>query len=118
MTNPAAEYFQGVRVIAVRNFFESKCCILCNNIVSPTIDVKILKCDTCRCMQLTEECNRSFSARIIADGRKLVWVHDRHICFIAKCDEEEVNEIKLLNTGLFSVHVLKHQVIGIYDYNC
>ena len=122
MTNPAAaEYFQGVRVIAVRNFFESKCCILCNDIVSP-IDVKISKCDACRCMQLTEECNRSVSARIIlkiADGRKLVvWVHDRHICFIAKCYEEEVNEMKLLNMGLFSVHVLKHQVIGINDYNC
>ena len=74
MTNTAAaaEYFQGVRVIAVRNFFESKCCILCNDIVSPTIDVKISKCDTCRCIQLTEECIRSFSARVIlkiADGQ-------------------------------------------------
>ena len=35
-----AEYVQGVHVIAVRNFFESKCRILCGDIFSPTIDLK------------------------------------------------------------------------------
>ena len=83
--------------------------------------MKISKCNACRCIQLTEECNRSFSARVIlkvADGRKLVvWLHDRQICFIAKCDEDEVNEMRLLNTGVFSLHVLKHQIVGVYDYN-
>ena len=53
-----------------------------------------------------------------ADERKLVaWVHDRQICFIAKCEEDEVNEMKLLNTGVFSVHILKHQVVGVCNYN-
>ena len=46
-----------------------------------------------------------------------VWVYDKHICFITKCEQYEVNEMRLLNTGLFSVHVLQHQVIGVYDYN-
>lgn len=53
MTNP--EYFQGVHVIAVRNFVKSKC---------PTIDLRISKCDACQCIQLTEECNQSFSAEV------------------------------------------------------
>ena len=38
-----AEYIQGVCVVAVRNSFEAKCCILCGDIVSPTIDLKISK---------------------------------------------------------------------------
>ena len=38
------------------------------------------------------------------------------ICSI-QCEQYEVNEMKLLNTGLLSVHVLQHQVIGVYDYN-
>ena len=118
MTN--AQYIQGVRVVAVRNFFESKCCILCGDIVSPTIDLKISKCDACRCIQVTEECSRSFSARIIlkcSDGRRMaVWAHDKHICFITKCEQHEVNEMSLLNTGFFSVHVLQNQIIGVYDY--
>ena len=35
------------------------------DIVSPVIDLKISKCDACRCIQVTAECGRSLSAQVI-----------------------------------------------------
>ena len=65
MEGMAIEYLQSVRVIAVRNYIESKSCILCGDIVNLTLDPKISKCDSCKCIQITTECKKTISARVI-----------------------------------------------------
>ena len=101
-------FMEDVIIIAVQKFFSMNMC----NLFGEEVDIngQFAECTTCRTIQLTAECEASYSARVMlkdATGtKKMTWIHDNE----HMRSKKYITAKLLLTAGKFSAFLNDHQI--------